>query len=243
MIVKNVKVIETNEIPVYDITVEDNHNYFIFSNNSYILSHNCEYLHGEVSLEGVIVNLAQNFVGSNNLPLLSPEGSFGTRFIPEAGASRYIYTKMQPYLTDIFKKEDEPLLEKQYFEGSQIEYKYYVPIIPILLINGNEGISSGFAQKILPRDINEIKEAIISILNDNFVDRIKPSYNEFEGNIIQIGENSYEIQGVIEKGKRNTICVPILYVSTDITTPLFLSKKTSSLRLRANLFFLAILKK
>ena len=53
-----------------------------------------EYLHGEVSLEGVIVNMAQNFVGANNINLLSPEGTFGTRFFPKASASRYIYTKL-----------------------------------------------------------------------------------------------------------------------------------------------------
>ena len=49
-----------------------------------------EYLHG--NMDGVIVNLGQDFIGTNNLPLLQKKGNFGTRFSPEASASRYIYT-------------------------------------------------------------------------------------------------------------------------------------------------------
>ena len=37
------------------------------------------YHHGESSLETAIVNMAQDFVGSNNLNLLFPSGQFGTR--------------------------------------------------------------------------------------------------------------------------------------------------------------------
>jgi len=164
-----------------------------------------EYLHGEKSLEGVIVNLAQNFVGSNNLNLLSPEGSFGTRFIPEPGASRYIYTKMMPYLRLIFKEEDEPLLEEQEFEGNKIEYKYFIPIIPLLLVNGSEGISNGFAQKILPRKIDTIINAIENKLNDKDYD-LTPGFEGFNGEIVK-SENGWEIRGKFEKIGRTTILI------------------------------------
>ena len=164
-----------------------------------------EYLHGEKSLEGVIVNLAQNFVGSNNLNLLSPEGSFGTRFIPEPGASRYIYTKMMPYLRLIFKEEDEPLLEEQEFEGNKIEYKFFVPIIPLLLVNGSEGISNGFAQKILPRKLNTIIKAIENKLNGEDYD-LTPGYEGFKGNIVK-SENGWEIRGKFERIGKTTILI------------------------------------
>ena len=46
--------------------------------SGYISEHSC-YHHGEASLNGTIVGMAQNFVGSNNINLLSPNGQFGTR--------------------------------------------------------------------------------------------------------------------------------------------------------------------
>ena len=145
--------------------------------------------------------MAQNFVGSNNINLLSPEGSFGTRFIPKASASRYIYTKLNPITKKIFREEDNPILEKQFFEGNQIEYKFYIPIIPIILINGSEGISSGFAQKILPRNPKEI----IKYLKDEEAD-LTPYYKGFKGKIIK-SENGWEILGVIEKISRTRLLI------------------------------------
>jgi DNA topoisomerase-2 len=166
-----------------------------------------EYLHGEVSLEGVIVNMAQNFTGANNINLLLPEGSFGTRFIPKASASRYIFTKLNPIARKIFREEDEPVLEKQYFEGSQIEYKFYVPIIPMLLVNGSEGISNGFAQKILPRNLKEI----IKWLKEENAD-LTPWYKGFSGEIVKV-EGSWEIRGKFERIGRTKILITELPVS------------------------------
>jgi len=190
------------KIPVYDITIEDNHNYFLKNG---ILTHNCEYLHSEVSLEGVIAGMAQSFVGANNIPLLSPEGSFGTRFIPKAGASRYIYTKLQPYTRLIFRKEDEPLLEKQIFEGNEIEYKYYVPIIPMLLVNGSSGVSNGFAQKVLPRKVSTIIQAIKDKLNGKDID-LTPGIKGYKGDIVKY-ENGWEIRGKFERLGRTKILI------------------------------------
>lgn len=114
-----------------------------------------QYLHG--SLEGTIVNMTADYVGSgNNLPILSGDGNFGSAFIPSAAATRYIFAKRNDTIKPIFKKEDTVLLEEQYFEGDKIEPKYYMPTIPMILANGSEGISIGFAQKILPRDPKEL---------------------------------------------------------------------------------------
>lgn len=114
-----------------------------------------QYLHG--SLEGTIVNVTSDYVGSgNNIPMLEGDGNFGSTFIPTPAASRYIFARQNPVIKDIFLKEDTILLEHQEFEGDKIEPKYYVPIVPMLLINGSEGMSIGFAQKILPRDPKQI---------------------------------------------------------------------------------------
>jgi len=166
-----------------------------------------EYLHGEKSLEGVIVGLAQDYSGSNNLPLLYPEGNFGKRFIPTASASRYIYTHMQNYLRDIFLKEDDDILENHKFEGRNIEFKYYVPTIPLLLINGSEGISNGFAQKILPRNIEDVIFNIKAILNENETKIMLPYYKNFEGEIKQVDKNKFEILGKFEWISNNKLLI------------------------------------
>ena len=110
-----------------------------------------QYLHG--SLEGSIVNMTADYVGSgNNLPVLEGDGNFGSAFIPSPAASRYIFAKLNDDIKGIFLKDDSVNLVEQFFEGDKIEPKFYVPVIPLLLVNGSEGMSIGFAQKILPRN-------------------------------------------------------------------------------------------
>jgi len=157
-----------------------------------------EYLHG--SLDGVIVNLGQDFPGTNNVPLLQKKGNFGTRFSQEASASRYIYTYGTPEFFELFKKEDTAILKHQFFEGQQIEPMFYVPSLPILLVNGSEGVSSGFAQKILPRDPAKITNYIKSTLEGKSPRYgFEPFYNGFGGTIEQ-GEHSAQwlIKGVVK---------------------------------------------
>lgn len=176
-----------------------------------------EYLHG--TLDGVIVNLAQDFVGTNNIPLLFPEGTFGTRFAQEASAPRYIYTYGTDEFFDLFKKEDSPILKHQYFEGAKIEPMYYVPTLPILLVNGSEGVSSGFAQKILPRSPDVIKKYITEYLAGKVKPATKkalvPHYHGYTGTIEQ-GDTSAQwlIKGVAKQVGVNKVLiteVPIGY--------------------------------
>ena len=160
-----------------------------------------EYLHG--SMEGVIVNLAQDYTGTNNINLLYPEGNFGTRLVPEASASRYIYTYGTKEFFDVFNKEDTNILEHQNFEGRQIEPKFLLPKLPLLLINGSEGISSGFAQKILPRNPKEIEKYIRYYLNkpDAVIKpfKNKPWFKGFKGQVHQGEENNqWVIEGAFE---------------------------------------------
>jgi len=114
-----------------------------------------QYLHG--SLESTIVNMTADYVGSgNNLPLLEGDGNFGSTFIPDASATRYIFARMNPILKSIFIKDDYEILNHQLFENESIEPRFYVPVLPLIAINGSEGVSIGFAQKILPRDPKQI---------------------------------------------------------------------------------------
>lgn len=168
---------------IYTIDKANIHNKIKVSQLSSKVAEFTQYLHGEQSLSGVIVGLAQNFVGSNNKNLLSPDGNFGSRFIPEPSAGRYIYTKKSDVFDKIFDDRDSDILPDQWFEGEKIEYKYYAPILPLLLVNGSEGIGNGFAQKILPRKIEDLNHEIIKKLSNSkyVIKDIEPYYEGFNG--------------------------------------------------------------
>jgi len=158
------------------------------------------YIHGDDSLVGVIVNLAQNFVGANNIPLLKCEGNFGNRTQPSASAARYIFTCKEDYLDLIFNSDDNNVLIEQIFEGEKIEPKYYVPIIPLILVNGSEGLSVGFSQKILPRNPIDLVNAIKEILDDKEISiDLIPYFKGFSGKVFRREEGGFEIHGTFKK--------------------------------------------
>lgn len=187
-----------------------------------LVSQHTEYLHGEVSLQGVIVNMAQDFVGTNNISLLSPNGNFGSRHIPTPSASRYIFTKKSKDFDLLFMKEDDAILDSQEFEGKNIEPKFLAPILPLILINGSEGMGTGYAQKIFPRDPKEISEAIKDLVEKGVTNKkLKPFYKGFKGKVIQ-GENpgQWEFQGLFTLKNTSTIVVtelPVTYTLTSYT--------------------------
>ncbi len=122
------------------------------------VAENAAYHHGEASLQSTIINMAQDFVGSNNLNLLVPSGQFGTRMNggKDAASARYVYTRLQDYTRSVFHVDDGPILNYLVEEGQKIEPRHYVPVIPMVLVNGAEGIGSGwstFVPNYNPRDI------------------------------------------------------------------------------------------
>lgn len=182
------------------------------------MSEFCQYLHGDSS--GVIVTMARNYTGTNNLPLLTREGNFGTRFSPEASAPRYIYTMKEKHTDKLFIKDDNTILIQQEFEGDKIEPRFFVPTIPLLLVNGSEGISSGFAQKILSRNPIEIKKWFDNRLNNkkSKVD-LTPYFNGFTGHLKQ-GEdkNKWEIFGHFTRKTMTSIHIDELPIGYNLTS-------------------------
>lgn len=152
------------------------------------------YIHGEGSLQTVITNLGKNYVGSNNLSLFEPDANFGSRFVHEASAPRYIFVARPKILDTIFNKDDIPVLETQTFEGSEIEPIFLLPVLPIQLINGSDGIGTGFKQTILPRNPIDIINIVKAILNEKPEEyeniRILPWYRGFNGKIRRSDDNS-----------------------------------------------------
>ena len=161
------------------------------------------YHHGDQSLNSAIINLAQKF--KNNAPLLEEDGQFGSLRSPQAGAARYIGTKLSPYFKLIYKDFD--LLNYKEEEGEKIEPTFFLPIIPTVLINGGSGIAVGFASNILNRDIKEIIESCQKILLGKNISIIKPHLNNFLGEYIQDSENpkKWMIRGKFQKTNTTTV--------------------------------------
>ena len=165
-----------------------------------------DYLHGDSSLPGVIVSLARRFVGTNNIPLMKAEGNFGSRFTQDPAAPRYIFSSGEDIFFKLFNPNDREILRNQTFEGEKIEPMFYVPSLPLIMINGSEGLSTGFAQKILPRDPEKIKKLLLKKLSgkklsdNDYNTALVPFYKGYKGTIKHGDKpNQWIIEGIIEK--------------------------------------------
>ena len=163
----------------------------------------CYYHHGDASLSNAIITMAQRF--KNNAPLLEEDGQFGSLRSPQAGAPRYIGTKLSENFKLIYK--DFELLEYKEEEGESIEPKYFLPIVPAVLLNGSSGIAVGFASNVLNRDIKSIIDACVKVLAGKEPGEVKPSLNGFTGEFIQDKENNkrWVIRGKYDKINTTTV--------------------------------------
>ena len=163
----------------------------------------CYYHHGDMSLSNAIITMAQKF--KNNAPLLEEDGQFGSLRSPQAGAPRYIGTKLSENFRLIYK--DFELLEYKEEEGESIEPQFFLPIVPAVLLNGSSGIAVGFASNILNRDIKSIIDACVKVLGGKEPGEVKPSLNGFTGDYIQDKENNkrWVIRGKFTRANTTTV--------------------------------------
>uniref|UniRef100_A0A672ZI06 DNA topoisomerase 2 n=1 Tax=Sphaeramia orbicularis TaxID=375764 RepID=A0A672ZI06_9TELE len=174
------------------------------------------YHHGEASLMMTIIGLAQNFVGSNNLNLLQPLGQFGTRLHggKDSASPRYIFTMLSPLARLVFPQVDDNLLKCIFDDNQRVEPEWYIPIIPTVLVNGSEGIGTGWASKIPNYDIREIINNIHRMLNGDEPLPMLPSFKGFKGVIEEVTDNQYMISGEVAILDSNTIEISELPVRT-----------------------------
>jgi DNA topoisomerase-2 len=176
--------------------------------SGYVSEHSC-YHHGEASLNGAIVGMAQDFVGSNNINMLVPAGQFGTRAKggQDSASERYIFTQLSRITRAIFVNQDDAILNYLNDDGTPVEPIFYAPIIPMILVNGSKGIGTGFSTDIMP--YNPLQ--LISYLKNKLSDELNPCclieafdfvpyYEGFTGTIECIAEsNRFLIKGKYEK--------------------------------------------
>ena len=166
------------------------------------VSENAAYHHGEASLQSAIIGMAQDFVGSNNINLLMPNGQFGTRIMGghDSASPRYIHTELNKIVDLIYPKIDFNMLEYNDDDGILVEPKYYVPILPMVLVNGMNGIGTGFSTSIPMHDpIDIIKNMKRKIKGEKY-GNIGPYFRDFKGKIVKVDKKNY-----ISKGKYEII--------------------------------------
>jgi len=175
------------------------------------------YHHGEASLQDTIINLAQNFVGSNNVNLLEPVGQFGSRLFggKDSASPRYIFTNLSKNFKELFNPDDFNLLEYLDDDGFSIEPRYYVPNLPLILINGAKGIGTGFSTDIPCFNPKDIKNRLLKLVEneDCEIEELTPWYKGFTGKILKSESNKWTTHGVYEV-KSNKILITELPIGT-----------------------------
>ena len=166
------------------------------------VSENSAYHHGEQSLYDSIIGMAQDFVGANNIELLEPKGQMGTRLQggKDSASPRYIFTNLSELSFHIFNQLDNPLLEYNEDDGKQIEPLWYLPILPLILVNGSEGIGTGFSTKVPPHDPEIIVRNLINLMDEKPLEKMTPYFRGFKGCVEFKGINDYGLEQYINRG-------------------------------------------
>jgi len=179
--------------------------------SGYVSENSC-YHHGEESLNKAIVGMAQNFVGSNNINILFPSGQFGSRIRggQDASSPRYIFTRLERIARAIFPEQDDNVLNYLNDDGTPVEPQFYVPILPMVLINGSKGIGTGFSTEIMCYNplqiIGYLKNKLQQFVN-NESEEFLPYYEGFTGDITKINDSKFLFRGKYEKMEQDKIRV------------------------------------
>lgn len=185
------------------------------------VSEHAAYHHGEASLNGTIIGMAQNFVGANNINLLKPVGQFGSKLLggADAASPRYIHTYLENIISKIFRKEDTCLLKYIDDDGELVEPEYYLPVVPLLAINGSVGIGTGYSTNIPPHKPDDIvtllRHKLLGTLDTLENRPLDPWWWGFKGKTRRMDENTWITKGIYEfNDDKKTITITELPVGT-----------------------------
>lgn len=184
--------------------------------SGYVSEHGA-YHHGEASLQDAIVGMAQTFMGSNNINLLMPNGQFGTRIQggKDSASPRYIHTALNPMTLAIFSADDECVLQNQHEDGMPIEPLHYIPLLPMVLVNGAMGIGTGFSTSVPCYRPIDIIHNLRRMLDGQEPQRMIPWYKGFKGKIIwSESRRSYESVGCYRVKDTTTVEITELPIGT-----------------------------
>jgi DNA topoisomerase-2 len=176
-----------------------------------------DYHHGTGSMESTVIGMANAYAGTNNMNLFLPIGQFGSRLTKESAAGRYIFTKFGPNFRQLFKKEDDSILENILVDGEKIEPKHYLPLLPMMLINGAQGTGTGHACLIMNYHPEQVRDAMIKVLSGKKLRdmELTPWFNGFKGTVARNQETGQVVvTGVMEVVNSTTIRISEIPVGT-----------------------------
>lgn len=154
------------------------------------------YLHGDASAADTLSLMAAPYC--NNVPFLHGIGAFGTKVGPtDWGAPRYTYLKKSSTTEALIYPDYDIIPLKENYDGSVMEPKNFLPLVPLVLLNGISGIAVGWSTEILPRNLDDLIEACIASLDGKKVPRVKPTYDYLDCIVNDLGNNAWEFQGKV----------------------------------------------
>ncbi len=140
--------------------------------------------HGPMSIESSIVNLAQDYTFSNNYPLIDKKGYFGERMETQAAAGRYIECKLGKVAELLLFDDMNQVVMTPNYDEKVMEPVHLLPKLPLMLLNGAEGIGTGFSSVIPSFNHKDIIASMISCVETGKPKPLKPWSRYYKNQII-----------------------------------------------------------
>lgn len=108
----------------------------------------------------------------------------------DAASPRYIFTKLNTITTQIYNSLDNPLYSYLNDDGVEIEPEYMLPIIPMILVNGCEGIGTGYSTYIPQYNPKDIVQNLLNVLQDKPYVPLFPYFRNFNGDVVSNNDSN-----------------------------------------------------
>jgi DNA gyrase subunit A len=139
--------------------------------------------HGPASVESSIVNMAQDYTFSNNYPLIDKKGYFGERMETQAAAARYIEAKLGEVAKVLLFDDMNQVKMVPNYDEKVMEPLGLLPKLPIMLLNGAEGIGTGFSSVIPSFKHNDIIASMKEVIATGKPKKIKPWIRNYSAKV------------------------------------------------------------
>lgn len=168
------------------------------------------YHHGESSAQEAGALMANTW--NNNFPLLDGQGNFGSRLVQKAAASRYIFCRVSDNFRKVYKDFDVTVPHE---DEEHLPPKFYLPVIPTVLLNGVRGIATGYSTSILPHNIDSVIECTKLAIEGKLDKEPEVQFPEFNGKIVCTEKGKYELHGKYEFTSKNQMYISEIPYSFD----------------------------
>jgi DNA topoisomerase-2 len=151
------------------------------------VSESQNYHHGDASLCASIKNRAFIDVGGVQVPIFQPHGQFGTRNNTKSASERYVETNLTNIVDILFNPNDYYLLDFNFEGEKRVEPKYFIPIIPLAILESKELPAHGWKLQLWARDAFQVIDVVKTMIDANIrIPTLNPT--RYFGNYVWNGE-------------------------------------------------------